>query len=151
MIKDLSWLKISDVFAPTIRQIIENCTLRRTPADFLDWGFANIRWLRVCHGWKYPMFLPQISDKYPKICCKMRISWYKDLGKSTNLQQNREISDIRIDYNISDWCRKCTKYPKISSRISARALVQTNTSFFFLVFQGPKFPKLPRIYIPPFF
>ena len=52
----------------------------------------------------------------------MRISWYKDLGKSTNLQQNREISDIRIDYNISDWCSKCTKYPKISSRISAWAL-----------------------------
>jgi hypothetical protein len=55
----------------------------------------------------------------------MRISWYKDLGESTNLQQNREISDIRIDYNIlvSEWCSRCAKYPKISSRISAGALL----------------------------
>jgi hypothetical protein len=52
----------------------------------------------------------------------MRMSWYKDLGKSTNLQQNREISDIRIDYNISDWCM--VDIPSLRSEIEAQLITR---------------------------
>ena len=40
-----------------------------------------------------------------------------------NIRQisERAPADFLIDIRI-DWCSKCTKYPKISSRISARAL-----------------------------
>jgi hypothetical protein len=61
------------------------------------------------------------------------------MGESTDLQQNREICDIRIDYNtiISIGIlkySKCTKYPKISSRISAQALLVN--VFILLLFES---------------
>ena len=55
----------------------------------------------------------------------LEISEYP-VGESTHLLQNREICDIRIDYFLSEWCCESAKYPKISSRISAGALLNIN-------------------------
>jgi hypothetical protein len=60
----------------------------------------------------YPMLQNREIYEYP-------------VGESTHLMQNREISDIRIDYFLSEW--RCTSaiYPKIYSRISTEALIST--------------------------
>jgi hypothetical protein len=63
----------------------------------------------------------------PGTCTCSKIAKYLSMseypvGESNHLLQNRGISDIRIRYFISERCFKSTKYPKISCKISARAL-----------------------------
>jgi hypothetical protein len=128
MIKDLSWLKISDGFAPNIRQISWNIISIYQYPHIRIWVAATVPVPGTCTCSKISKY-PNIRSANPLIFCKMLISWYKDLAESTNLQQNREISDIRIDYKISEWCSECTKYPKIFSRISAGALSGNVPSF----------------------
>jgi hypothetical protein len=109
MIKDLSWLKISDVFARNIRQISWNKVIIYEYILIRIWGADTVR-------------VPVPVGESTHLVQNRKISEYL-VGKSTNLLQNREISDIRIRYNISERCCKSTKYPKISSRISAEALL----------------------------
>jgi hypothetical protein len=64
-----------------------------------------------------------------------KISEYP-VGESTHLLKNHEIFDIRIDYFLSEWCCESAKYPKISSRISAGALLYTCTVYTAVHWRG---------------
>ncbi len=109
MIKDLSWLKISDVFAPNIRQISCNKISIYQYPDIRIWGADTVPVPGTCTCCSKISKYPDIRSANPLICCK--------------------IAEYAISESIiflSEWCCKSAKYPKISSRIWAEALLNTN-------------------------
>jgi hypothetical protein len=102
MIKDLSWLKISDVFAPNIRQIYCNkVTIYQNP-DIRIWGVDIV--------------------PVPGTCTCTKISKYPNIRSANLLICSKIAKYPNRFFLLSEWCCKSAKYPKISSGISAEAL-----------------------------
>jgi hypothetical protein len=56
---------------------------------------------------------PNIRSANLLICCKIaKYANIRSANQSTHVLQNREISRIRIDYYLSEWCSKAQNIPK---------------------------------------
>jgi hypothetical protein len=91
MIKDLSWLTISDVFAPNIRQISCNKVIIYGYPNIRIWGADTVPMPGTCTCSKIAKY-PNIRSANPLICCK--------IAKCPNIRSANPLI-----------CCKITKYP----------------------------------------
>jgi hypothetical protein len=113
MIKDLSWLKISDVFAPNIRQISCNKVSIYQYHDIRIWGADTVPVPDTCTYTKIPKY-PNIRSANPLICCK--------IAKYANIRSANPLI-----------CCKIAKYPISESIFLIRMVLQKRKNI-------PKYP-----------